>query len=179
MYYQISTDSFLIQKQMYSSLESLNLLKILDVTRLKNQCLFRKTATEVTGLPWWLSWKESTCNVGYQRLIPGLRRSAGEGIGYPLQYSGLENSRDCIVHGVAKSRTRLSDFCFHTQMHSWHKNRYIFCLESLNLLKINFECYLDWKTNVYLERQLLRLFNTHSYLHLWTGQNQFVIFGKC
>ena len=39
-----------------------------------------------------------------------LERSAGEGIGYPLQYSGLENSMDCIVHGVANSQTRLSDF---------------------------------------------------------------------
>ena len=41
---------------------------------------------------------------------PGLGRSPGEGKGYPLQYSSLENSMDCIVHGVAKSRTRLSDF---------------------------------------------------------------------
>ena len=38
----------------------------------------------------------------------------GEGKGYPLQYSGLENSMACIVHGVAKSRTRMSDFHFHT-----------------------------------------------------------------
>ena len=44
--------------------------------------------------------------------IPGLGRSPGEGKGYPLQYSGLENSMDCIVHGVAKSWTRLSDFHF-------------------------------------------------------------------
>ena len=43
-------------------------------------------------------------------LIPGLGRSPGEGKGYPLQYSGLENSTDSIVHGVANSRTRLSDF---------------------------------------------------------------------
>ena len=41
--------------------------------------------------------------------IPGLGRSPGEGKGYPLQYSGLENSMDIIVHGVTKSRTRLSD----------------------------------------------------------------------
>ena len=34
----------------------------------------------------------------------------GRGKGYSLQYSGLENSMDCIVHGVAKSQTRLSDF---------------------------------------------------------------------
>ena len=40
-------------------------------------------------------------------------KSPGKGNGYPLQYSGLENSMDCTVHGVAKSRTRLSDFCFH------------------------------------------------------------------
>ena len=46
-------------------------------------------------------------------LIPGLGRSPGEGKGYPLPYSGLENSMDCIVHGVAKCRTRLSNFHFH------------------------------------------------------------------
>ena len=56
--------------------------------------------------------KESACNVGDLGLIPGLGRSPGEGKGYPLQYSGLENSMDCIVHGVAKSQTRLSDFHF-------------------------------------------------------------------
>ena len=43
-------------------------------------------------------------------MIPGLGRSPGEGKDYPLQYSGLENSMDCIVHRVAKSQTRLSDF---------------------------------------------------------------------
>ena len=43
-------------------------------------------------------------------VLPGLVRSPGEGKGYPLQYSGLENSMDCIVPGVTKSRTRLSDF---------------------------------------------------------------------
>ena len=39
--------------------------------------------------------------------IPGLGRSPGEGKGFTLQYSGLENSIDCIVHGIAKSQTRL------------------------------------------------------------------------
>ena len=57
--------------------------------------------------------KESACNVGDLGSIPGLGRSPGEGKGYPLQYSGLENSMDCIVYRVAKSRTRLSDFHFH------------------------------------------------------------------
>ena len=49
--------------------------------------------------------KESACNVGELGLIPGLGRSSGEGEGYPLQYSGLENSMDYIVHGVTKSQT--------------------------------------------------------------------------
>ena len=49
------------------------------------------------------------CCVGDLSLIPGLGISPGEGNGYPLQYSGLQNSMDCIVHGVTKSRTRLSE----------------------------------------------------------------------
>ena len=44
--------------------------------------------------------------MGDQGSIPGLGRFPGEGKGYPLQYSGLENSMNCIVHGVAKSRTQ-------------------------------------------------------------------------
>ena len=58
--------------------------------------------------------KESACNVGHLGLIRGLERSPGEGIGYPLLYSDWENSRVCIVHGVTKSWTRLSDFHFHS-----------------------------------------------------------------
>ena len=56
--------------------------------------------------------KESACNEGDLGSIPGLGRSPGEGKGYPLQYSGLENSMDCIVHGVTKNQTWLSDFNF-------------------------------------------------------------------
>ena len=56
--------------------------------------------------------KESACNAGDLGSIPGLGRCPGEGKGFPLQYSGLGNSMDCIVHGVAKSQTRLSDFHF-------------------------------------------------------------------
>ena len=69
--------------------------------------------TDISGFPWSSAGKESTCNVGDLGLIPGLGRSPGEGKGYPLQNSGLENSMDCIVPGVAKSQTRLSDFHFH------------------------------------------------------------------
>ena len=55
---------------------------------------------------------EFTCNVGDLGWIPGLGRSPGEGKVYPPQYSGLENSMDCTVHGVTKSWTPLSDFYF-------------------------------------------------------------------
>ena len=61
----------------------------------------------------WSAGKESTCNVGDLGSIPGLGRSSGEGKGYPLQYSGLENSMDYIVHGISKSQTGLRNFHFH------------------------------------------------------------------
>ena len=59
--------------------------------------------------------KESTWNAGDLGSIPGLERSTGEGKGYTLQCSGLENSMDCLVQRVAKSRTRPSIFHFHPQ----------------------------------------------------------------
>ena len=52
-------------------------------------------------------------DAGDTSLIPGLGRFPGEGRGYSLQYSGLENSMDCIVHGVAKTLKGLSHFHFH------------------------------------------------------------------
>ena len=64
------------------------------------------------GFPDGSVGKESACNVGDLSLIPGVGRSPGEGKGYPLQYSGLENSMDCIVHGVTKAGHD-SDFHFH------------------------------------------------------------------
>ena len=65
--------------------------------------------------------KESACNAGDAGSVPGLGRSPGEWNGYPLQYSYLKNSMDrgawqATVHGVAKSRTRLSDFHFHLSL---------------------------------------------------------------
>ena len=57
------------------------------------------------GFPCVSAGKESACNVGGLGSIPGLGRSPGEEKGYPLQYSGLEISMDCVVHGVAKSWT--------------------------------------------------------------------------
>ena len=57
------------------------------------------------GFPDGSADKESACNVGDRGSIPGLGRSPGEGKGNSCHYSGLENSTDCIVHGVTKSRT--------------------------------------------------------------------------
>ena len=56
----------------------------------------------IGGFPDSSVGQESTFNEGVLGLIPGLGRSPEEGKGYPLQYSGLENSMDCIVHGVAE-----------------------------------------------------------------------------
>ena len=66
----------------------------------------------------WLSCTESVCSAGDLDSIPQLGRSPGEGKGYPLQHSGLENSMDCIVHGVTKSRTWQRDFQFHTSFYN-------------------------------------------------------------
>ena len=71
------------------------------------------------GFPYDSAGKESACNVGDLGSIPGFRRSPGERKGYPLQYSGLENSMDCIVHRVAKSGTRLSEFHLYQKGELW------------------------------------------------------------
>ena len=72
----------------------------------------------VTNVPlWWgmVITREVKHVQGRPEFIPGLGRSPGERKGYPPQYSGLKNSMDCIVHGVAKSWTQLSDFHLHFQ----------------------------------------------------------------
>ena len=80
-------------------------------------CLFVLKKTNLfiqQGFPGSSTGKESACNAGVPGLILGLGISPGEGKGYPLYYSGLENSMDCIVHGLAKSRTRLRNFHLHS-----------------------------------------------------------------
>ena len=57
------------------------------------------------GFPRSSVGKDSSCNAGDLGSIPGLGRSPAEGKGYQLQYSGLENSMDYIVHGVAELDT--------------------------------------------------------------------------
>ena len=74
---------------------------------------FYNTSIHILGFPCGSVGKELTYNAGDLGSIPVL----GEGNGYPLQHSVLENLMDCIVHGVAKSQTRLSDF--HIIIHSF------------------------------------------------------------
>ena len=80
--------------------------------------LYKFHVYNILGFPCGSVGKESTCSAGDLGSIPGLGRSPGEGMGYPLQYSGLENSMDSTVHGVARGRTQLSDFHFHFIQHS-------------------------------------------------------------
>ena len=72
--------------------------------RIHSHLFFSAVAHLYEDLPWWLSRKESACNVGDPGSIPGLERPPGEGNGYPLQYSCLKNPMDrgawrATVHG--------------------------------------------------------------------------------
>ena len=97
----------------------------------------------VKGFLFGSAGKESTGNAGDLGLIPGLGRSPGEGKGYPLQYSGQENSMDCIVHGVAKSWTWLNNL--HFPSHTDRENK-VGNMESNNtrslLLEESLKCLL-------------------------------------
>ena len=95
-----------------------------------------RSAGEGIGYPLQYSWAslvarlvKNVCNAGDLGSIPGLGRSPGEGKGYPLQYSGLENSMERIVHGVAKTRTRLSNF--HLLRYNSHAIQFILLLPLL------------------------------------------------
>ena len=93
----------------------------------------RLLTTVFLGFPCDSAGKESACNAGDLGLIPGLGRSPGEGNGYPLQDSHLENSMDSIFHGVAKSWTWLRDY---------HKH----CIQKYYLLSyITVLRYLSWQ----------------------------------
>ena len=93
--------------------KNLHVMQETPVQFLGQEDLLQKITPIFLGFPCGSAGKESACNVGDLGLTPELGRSPGEGKGYPLQYSGLENSMDCIVHEVTKSWTQLSDFHFH------------------------------------------------------------------
>ena len=71
------------------------------------------------GFPWGSAGKESTCNAGDLGSIPGLGRSPREGKGYPLQYSGLENSMDYRLYSPWGRKESETTFTFTTQPEIW------------------------------------------------------------
>ena len=105
------------------------------------------------GFPCGSGGKESACNSGDLGLIPELGRYPGEGKGYPLQYSGLENSMAYIVHEVAISQTWLSNFHFPSQwamlylnrIQIYKYNKVISLLKSiLVIFTINWNSFIAW-----------------------------------
>ena len=84
----------------------------------------------ILGFPCGSTDKESDCNAGDLGSIPGLGRSPGEGKAYPLQHSGLKNSKDCIVHGEELDTTEWLSLLY-------IKNTTPFCLHSLLLNSIH------------------------------------------
>ena len=102
----------------------------------------------ILGFPGGSAGKEFACSARDLGSIPELGRSPAEGNGYPFQYSALENSMDCILHGVEKSQTQLSDFHFHRDYTSPKEK-----------LKIN-SCYLFSKM---IEKEALELSTRHEH----------------
>ena len=101
---------------------------------------FVKNGENNTTFPGGSAGKESICSVGDMGLIPGLERSPGERKGYPLHYSGLENSMDWIVHEVTRSLTWLSDF------HILQGVGHICLIDSVNLEDNHLSsCYHLWE----------------------------------
>ena len=110
--------------------------KIVHVDFLKKVCQCEEKilfTSESHGLPFSSAGKETTCNAEDLGLIPGLERSFREGKGYPLKYSGLENSLDSTVHGVAKSQTQLSDFYFREVSECWKSRNFWIYIGNLNI----------------------------------------------
>ena len=97
------------------------------------------------GFPGDSTDKEFACNAEDLGSIPRFRRLPGEGKGYPLQNSGLENSVDCIVDDIAKSQTRLSDFHFHCNLKEWIL-WYINCIS----IKLLFSMFKFFKKNSFI-----------------------------
>ena len=96
---------------MYYSFSGLGCFKDISVSFLQTYCNLGMCVL-ILGFPDSSVGKESASNARDPGSSPGLGRSPGEGKGYPLQYSGLENSTECIVHEVAKSWRQPRDFHF-------------------------------------------------------------------
>ena len=91
----------------------IQIIQSMSSTSLDDAELFIRSISGFVGFPGGSDGKESACNAGDLGSNPRSGRSPGGGNSYPLQYSGLKNSMDSIVHGVTKSRTQLINFHFH------------------------------------------------------------------
>ena len=111
--------------------------------------------------------KQFTCNVGDLGSIHRLGRSPGKGKHYPLQYSGLENSKDCRVFGVAKSWTRLSNF--QRELCQWNKSdresQILYCILSLI-------CGIKTNANENIQQIRNRFTDTENKLTVTSGQRK-------
>ena len=101
-------------------------------------------------LPGGSAGKESACNMRDLGSIPGLGRSPGEQNSYPLQYSDLENSMDCIVHGVSKSWTWLSKapslkFKIYTYPKHWLAHTLALSISSLCKILVAAVWRINWR----------------------------------
>ena len=122
------------------------LLQGIFLTQGSNLCLLHPLHWQVDSLslvPYSLIAqlvKNPPCNAGDLGLIPGSERSPGEAKGYPLQYSGLENCMDCIVHGVTK---RWFSLQLSATWEAWLQLKWGFCLTMFTLIPfiISFSCY--------------------------------------
>ena len=108
----------------------------------------------IHGFPDSLVGRESSCNMGDLGSIPGLGRSPGEGKGHPLQYSGLENPMDYVVHGVAKRWTQLKNSHFHFHV-----------LQRSFIFNVTME-------EKWFKTEMEKSITIPSHTYLWTGQVQ-------
>ena len=114
------------------------------------------------GFPCGSAGKESACNAGDLDLIPGFKRSPGEGKGYPLQYSGLENSMDCIVHEVTESQILTEQLSLSTMQNQKHCK----CSFKYQVNGMRWLFYLPWQGTEYKLKQSLINQGSHYYFPL-------------
>ena len=89
----------------YSARKKASIKKIKIFILLLHYIIICVLYSYILGFPGGSAGQESTCNVGDLGSMPGLGRSPGEGKGYPLQYSGLENFMDFMARGLTESDT--------------------------------------------------------------------------
>ena len=114
------------------------------------------------GFPCGLAGKESARNAGELGSIPGSGGSSGEGNSSLLQDSGLENSMDCTVHGVAKNRTQLRDFHFHSIHSASCAQNYVWDIQT-------YGCHIFYQLSLVLQWLIVSI-KTTFFVHSTIGE---------